>query len=127
MTASGSNDRPRFLTDEDFNMDVTEGLRLHDPQMDVRTVQEAGLLHVPDPQLLREAQRIGRILLSHDGRTMPGHFYDLLSQLAADERHPGVILVPQDTAVGTAIAWISEIWEASRHDEWRDMLTRLPL
>lgn len=50
-----------------------------------------------------------------------------MSQLTADEHQPGVILVPQGTTVGTVIAWISEIWEASRHDEWRDTLTRLPL
>lgn len=127
MTSPGSGDHPRFLTDEDFNMGVTEGLKLHYPQMDVRTVQEVGLLHVPDPRLLREAQRMGRILLTHDGRTMPGHFYDLLSQLSADGHHPGVILVPQDTPVGVAIAWVSEIWEASHHDDWRDAVTRLPL
>lgn len=74
MTDPGSDDHPRFLTDEDFNMDVTEGLRLLYPQMDVQTVQEVGLLHVPDLQLLLEAQRMDRILLTHDGRTMPGHF-----------------------------------------------------
>lgn len=127
MTVLGNDDHPRFLTDEDFNMGVTEGLRLHYPQMDVRTVQEANLLHVPDPQLLLEAQSMGRILLTHDGRTMPGHFYELLSKLASAEHLPGVILVPQHTDVGIAIDWISEIWEASRHDEWRDALTRLPL
>ena len=33
MTAAEPDDRPRFLTDEDFNMDDTEGLRLHSPDL----------------------------------------------------------------------------------------------
>lgn len=127
MTAPGSEDRPRFLTDEDFNMHVTEGLRLHYPEMEVTTDGDAGLLHISDPELLVEAQKMSRILLTHDGRTMPGHFYKLPSQLAPDEHHPGVILMPQETPIGTAVEWISEIWEASRHEEWRDTFRRLPL
>lgn len=95
--------------------------------MDVQTVQEAGLLHTLDPELLLAAQRMGRILLSHDVQTMPGHFYHLLSRLAPDEHHSGVVLMAQDTPIGTAIEWLSEIWEASQHEEWRDTLTWLPL
>src|SRR5689334_20380542 len=100
-------ERPRFLTDEDFNLDVAAGLRRRHPDMDLLTVQEAHLLHVPDPQRLREARRLDRILLSHDSRTMPGHFYDLLARLGEGDHYPRVILIPQETAIGTAIAWIA--------------------
>lgn len=73
------------------------------------------------------AQKLDRVLLTHDSRTMPGCFSDLLGQLPSGEPHPGVLLVPQETAIGVAIAWISEVWEASRHEEWRDAFTWLPL
>lgn len=66
------SERPRFLTDEGFNTDVTVGLRRRYPELDLVTVQELGLLHVDDPVLLQEAQRQDRILLSHDTR----HTYD---------------------------------------------------
>lgn len=47
--------------------------------------------------------------------------------LAANEHSPGIILLPQETPIGTAIQWLLEIWEASTHEEWRDLPTRLPL
>lgn len=126
MGAPPEVERPRFLTDEGFNMAITEGLRHRYPQIDLLTLQEAHLLHTPDPQLLVIAQKLDRVLLTHDSRTMPGYFYDLLGQLPSGEPHPGVLLVPQETAIGVAIAWIGEIWEASRHEEWRDAFTWLP-
>jgi hypothetical protein len=58
---------------------------------------------------------------------MPDHFAALLMDLAPGEHSPGVILLPQQTPIGTAIQWLPEIWEASRHEEWRDLPTRLPL
>lgn len=125
--ALSEKERPRFLTDEEFNMAITDGLRRHYPQMDLLTLQEAHLLHVPDPQLLAVAKQLDRVLLTHDGRTMPSHFYDLLGQLPPGEHHPGVLLAPQETAIGVVINWIGEVWEASRHEEWRDAFTRLPL
>lgn len=41
-------ERPRFLTDEGFYMEIITGLRRTYPTMDVLTVQEAGLLYAPD-------------------------------------------------------------------------------
>jgi hypothetical protein len=81
------------------------------------------LLHTPDPQLLGATRRIDRVLLSHDVLTIPGHFYELLSQLSHGEHLPGVLLVAQEAPVGQALEWIAEVWGASRHEEWRDRLT----
>ncbi len=119
--------RPRFLADEGFNRAITDGLRRRYPTMDLLTLQEAHLLNIPDPELLLVAQQLDRVLLTHDVRTMPGFFYDLLGRLPHGEHHPGVLLVPQETAIGEAIDWVGEIWEASHHEEWRDAFTWLPL
>lgn len=94
--------RPRFLADEGFNRAITEGLRRRYPDMDLLMLQEAHLLHTPDPQLLLVAQQFDRVLLTHDARTMPGFFYNLLGRLPPGEHHPGVLLVPQETAIGVA-------------------------
>ena len=120
-------DRPRLLTDEEFNMEITVGLRRHYPDVDLLTVQDAGLLHVSDPQLLLETRRLDRILLSHDSHTMPGHFYEALTHVAHGEHLPGVLLVAQEASISKAIEWIAEVWGASRHEEWRDQVNRLPL
>lgn len=47
--------------------------------------------------------------------------------LPSGQFSPGLILLPQETAVGVAIQWLLEIWEASRHDEWCNLPIRLPL
>ncbi len=127
MRPSEDEDRPRFLTDEGFNMEITVGLRRHYPKIDLLTAQEAGLLHESDPQLLLETRHLHRILLSHDSHTIPAHFYEALSHLTQGQHLPGVLLVAQEAPIGKAIEWIAEVWGASRHEEWRDQVNRLPL
>lgn len=127
MTGIAQGAPPRFVADEDFNYDIVAGLRRAEPMLDIVTAPEAGMLHAPDPDVLAWAAAHDRILLSHDQRTMPDHFYRFLSQLAPDASSPGVMLVPQNLAIGRAIAAILEVWKLSAHVEWRGILTRLPL
>ena len=127
MTPITDAERPRFLTDEDFNLSIVAGLRRVRPQIDILTIQATEILHAPDPVVLRYAQDNDRILLSHDVQTMPDHFAALLMDLALGEHSPGIVLVPQETPIGIAIQWLLEIWEGSRNEEWRDLPTRLPL
>jgi hypothetical protein len=106
---------------------VVAGLRRRRPAMDILTATQAGTLQLSDPAVLAWAQGHDRILLSHDQRTMPRHFFAFLAQLGSSERCPGVMLVPQDLGIGPAIEAVLEIWECSAHAEWRDLLVRLPL
>jgi hypothetical protein len=66
----------------------------------------------------------GRILISHDENSMPGHFADFL---AVGNRSPGVLRVPQGVPVGAVIESILLIWIASEADEWTDRIVWLPL
>lgn len=118
---------PRFLADENFNLDIVAGLRRAQPAIDILTAPQAGILHWPDPDVLAWAAAHDRILLSHDKRTMPDHFSRFLTQLDADKHCPGVMLLPQNLAIGPSIVAILEIWELSAHDEWANLLIRLPL
>jgi predicted nuclease of predicted toxin-antitoxin system len=52
------------LADEHVKFAIVAGLRLRG--MDVITVQEGGLTKTPDDQILIEATRLGRILLTND-------------------------------------------------------------
>lgn len=119
--------RPRFFTDENFDMRISVGLRQRYPDLDLLTAQEAALLHTDDPQLLRIAQRFDRIMLSHDVNTMPAHFKRFLAELTPSQHSPGVVLVAQEASVGDAIEWIAEFWGASQHAEWQNLLVWLPL
>lgn len=127
MTDLQISSHPRFLADENFNLDIVAGLHHAQPAIDILTAPQAGILHWSDPDVLAWAAAHERILLSHDKRTMPDHFYHFLAQLGADEHSPGVLLLPQNLAIGPSITIILEIWELSVHDEWANLLTRLPL
>ena len=115
--------RPRFLADADFNHKIVAGLRRREPAMDFQTAEQGGIIGRPDPDVLLIAARAGRILVSHDRKTMPSHFARFL------ERHssPGLILVSQDLEVGEAIEDLLLIWAASEAEEWVATIGFLPI
>ena len=78
---------------------------------------------VPDTEVLAKAARSGRILVSHDHRTMPAHFARFLQSHSS----PGLILVPQDLDMGAVIDDLLIIWTASDASEWQDRVAYLPL
>jgi hypothetical protein len=89
----------RFLADYDFNAEIVEGLLRRESSIDVKTGFDAGLQGVPDLDVLDKAAEEGRVLVTHDQRTMPRHFGDLISR-----RHsPGVFIIPQRIEVAVAI------------------------
>ena len=114
----------RFQTDEDFNGRVIAGLRRRQPDIDLLTAAQAGLIGQGDPEVLAHAAKEGRILLTSDERSMPIHFGNFL---AAGNHCPGVMILDQDVPIGTAIDAILLIWEVSEPADWVDQLHRLPL
>jgi predicted nuclease of predicted toxin-antitoxin system len=63
------------------------------PEIDIRTAAEAGLAKLEDPEVLWIAAKSGRILVSQDRRTMPGHF----ARYTAVGASPGVVLLREGT------------------------------
>lgn len=125
--SSSAGNRIRFLADQDFREAIVIGLQRRRPEINIRLVKEIGLLHRPDPEILEYAREQGRMLLTHDKRTMPKHLDDLLLTLPPGDHHPGGFLVPQRMATGRAIEELLLIWEASEPEEWQDRFTFLPL
>lgn len=117
----------RFLADQNFRAAIVEGLRRMRPEMDIQSVRDIGLTDAPDPVVLAYANEHGRVLLTHDKRTMPRHLDDFLRAAPAGVHHPGGLLIPQRMATGPAIEEILLIWEASEPNEWQDRITFLPL
>ncbi len=124
---SAARERMRFLADQNFREAIVKGLRSRRPDIDILMVKEAELLHSPDPTLLAFAKEHGRLLLTHDKRTMPDHLDDFLRSLPPGEHSPGGFLIPQRMGTGAAIQEILLIWEASEPGEWQDRITFLPL
>lgn len=115
--------RVRFQADADLNEDIAAGLVRREPLIDLRTAEEANLRGLPDPQVLAVAAQENRILVTHDRRTMPRHFADLI----VNQRSPGVLIIAQKVNVGVAIEELLLIWAASDAEEWLNLIVDLPL
>jgi uncharacterized protein DUF5615 len=118
------SDRVRFQADANLNALIIRGALRRQPLIDFQTADAADLSGVPDQEVLARAAQSGRILVSHDYRTMPGHFADFL---ATGQHSPGVLLLHQTLPVAQAIEALLLVWEASSPEDWRDLLTYLPL
>jgi hypothetical protein len=113
----------RWLTDEDFNGRIVRGLFLQKNDLDLIRIQDVGLLRADDKIILAWAENNARILLTHDGRTMPRHFRE---RLAGGAHVPGVFIVDDLAPIGSCIDDILLIDECSSQDEWRDQIRYLP-
>lgn len=115
--------RPRFLADADLNHRIVVGIRRREPAVDILDAHQGGVIGLLDPDVLRTAANSGRILISHDYRTMPAHF----ATFCETRSSPGVILVPQDLDIGTAIEDLLLIWTVTEAREWVQQIGFLPV
>lgn len=75
-----------------------------------------------DPLVISVAADMDRILVSHDRKTMPGHF----ARFRQTRSSPGVIIVSQALDIGAAIEELL-IWAATNAEEWRDRVGFVPV
>jgi hypothetical protein len=115
--------KPRFLADANFNQKIVAGLRRREPSVDFLSARDGGVIGLPDPEVLAIAADAGRILVSHDRRTMPSH----LAQFRRTRTSPGVIVVSQNLDIGLAVEDLLLVWAATNSDEWQDRLGFVPL
>jgi hypothetical protein len=113
----------RFQADADLNGEIVAGVLRRQPDVDFRSAQEADLRGVPDHEVLALAAGERRILVSHDRRTMPGHFAEFIRQHTS----PGVFIIAQRVSIRAAIEELLLIWSASDSDEWTNLIVELPL
>ena len=112
-----------FQADADLNEDIVSGLLRRAPEVDFQTAGEAGLRGSDDPTVLRRAADEGRILVTHDRKTMPKHFAELVSTQAS----PGLLIVSQQLDVRTVIEELLLVWSASEAAEWMNRVAKIPL
>lgn len=115
--------RPRFLADENVDPDLVLGLRRRVDDIDIVRVQDVGLRTVDDPEILQWAANAGRILISHDIKTMPGFAGQ---RLRAGLPMPGLILLRATLAIAIAIDELAAAAGASDAEEWNNQIAYLP-
>ncbi len=113
----------KFQADNDLNQIIVSAVKRREAEVDFQTAHAAGLHGLSDPEVLVLAARDGRILVTHDLKTMPGHF----AMFTAERDSSGVIMVPQRLSIVEIIDDLSLIWSASSAEEWQNRIASLPL
>jgi len=113
----------RYQADADLNEDIVTGVLRRAPEIDFQTAHEAGLAGMGDAEVLALAAREGRILVTHDRRTLPLHFGKFIEAQSS----PGLLVIPQHAEVSRIIEDLILIWSASEADEYVNSVRPLPL
>ena len=83
--------RVRFQADADLNQIILLATIRREPAIDFQTAMTAALPGVADPKVLARAATDGRVLVTHDRKTMPRHFSEFISR----ETSSGLLVIPQ--------------------------------
>ena len=113
----------RFQADADLRYTIVKAVRQQEPSIDFASAVESGLEGVSDSEILERAASEGRIVVTHDRRTMLAYFRD---RLEAEKSSPGLWVVSQGVSLGRVVSAIVLAWSASEPSEWRDQVHHLP-
>lgn len=113
----------RYQADADLNQVIVTGVLRQEPTIDFQTAFAAGLKGIKDPEVLAIAAQQGRILVSHDRKTMPSEFAEFI----INNQSAGVLIVSRKLAIEVVIEELLMIWSASSAEEWVDRIAKLPL
>ena len=83
----------RLAADENFNNDIVWGVLRRNPNVDIVRIQDVNLSGADDPTILAWAASVGRVLLTHDVKTMTRYAYE---RTTAGLAMPGLFEVSRD-------------------------------
>jgi hypothetical protein len=112
----------RFQADADLRQAIVTGAIRRQPHLDFQSANEAGLEGIKDPEVLTLAARDGRVLVTHDRKTMPTEF----GQFIISHTSSGVLILSQNLPISEAINAIILVWEASTSEEWINQIMTFP-
>ena len=112
----------RFLADANLKPAIVAGVNRSNPQIDFADARDLPP-GMPDPAVLRLAANAGRVLVTHDVRTMQVHMAEFVR---SSGDCPGVILIPQSLEVGPAVRDLVLLWVVLEEQELRNQICRLP-
>ena len=113
-----------LLIDENFNHRILRGLRRRLPALDYLLVQEVEVFQQEDSEVLDWAAAHNRVVITHDVNTMPKHAY---ARLEAGQPLPGVVIIPKELAIGSAIEELAILLTCSNPEELSNRVIYLPL
>lgn len=114
--------RVQFQADADLKQAIVSGVIRRRPALDFRSANESMLEGFKDSEVLAIAARAGRVLVTHDRKTMPTEF----GQFILSQRSSGVLILSQKLPTSEAIDELVLVWEASTAEEWNNQIMTLP-
>jgi hypothetical protein len=114
----------RLAADENLTNGIIRGLVRRSAEANIVRIQDAGLLGADDSRVLAWTAAEGRILITHDSRTVP---YYVNQRIKAGLPMPGVFIVPRFLSVGQVIEDLLLLCECSSAAEWEGLVFYLPL
>ena len=113
----------RFQAAADLKHMIVKATLRREPSIDFQMAHGAGLVGVPDQEVLVLAAQAGRVLVTHDRKTMPEHFAAFIGHTARS----GGIMVPHKLPSRVVVEELLLIWTASEAEEWINHIQVLPL
>lgn len=114
----------RFQADNDLSAVIVTTTLRREPAIDFQTAEAARLDSLDDKAVLQRAAADGRILITHDKRSMPRHFAEFLAE---GHTSPGVLVViPQHAPLAGVVETLVLIWADARPDDWVNVITKIP-
>lgn len=114
----------RLGADENFDNDILRGVARLNPNSTSSGCRMPGLRGADDSAVLEWAGAEGRVLLTHDLKTMTRYAYE---RVAAGRRMPGIFGVRTDVPLSVAIQDLLLVAECSVDGEWEGQVRYLPL
>jgi len=114
----------KLAIDENFDGDILRGLLRRTADLDAVRVQDVGLAATPDTVILAWAAGERRILLTHDGDTVPGFAYD---RVRSGEPMAGVFLVNDRMPKASAIDQLFLAIQCLDPEDCKDQVHHFPL
>lgn len=114
----------RLFIDQDLDHDILRGLMRRIPRLDAVTAFEIGMGEADDRELLIRAAQEGRVLVTHDRRTMPSHAGDLMKE---GSNIAGLFVVPRSLPLQQVLEDLELLVTCSENGEWVNVIRYLPL
>ncbi|MGE0129920.1 MAG: DUF5615 family PIN-like protein [Blastocatellales bacterium] len=113
----------RFQADNDLNQIIVKATLRSEPSIDFKSAHAAGLHGLDDLEVLAQASAEGRVLVSHDQKTMPDHFARFIQSATSS----GVLIAPQRMPINNIVDDLLLIWMINDAEEWVNRIRILPL
>lgn len=113
----------RFQADADLNQALVTGILRREQNVDFQTSNLSNLSGLSDLEVLNFGAESGRVIVSHDRKTMPIYF----GEFVVNKTSSGLIIVLQSLPIGEAISGLIKIWQKTEAEDWINRIAYLPL